>query len=184
MAIHVFKISAFVIKENVVELIEICGLKEGEIVAKEKKGSWLLIVSWFAVLAWMGFIFFLSSQAAEESGKLSAGITEAVIRVIKMVAPHTDLDIDVFNYIVRKCAHFLSYLVLGLLAMNALRRSGMTGRRLIAASLLICILYAASDEIHQLFVPGRAGQIRDVLIDSAGSLLGIVSYRLFRYKKT
>ena len=173
MAIHVFKISAFVIKENVVELIEICGLKEGEIVAKEKKGSWLLIVSWFAVLAWMGFIFFLSSQAAEESGKLSAGITEAVIRVIKMVAPHTDLDIDVFNHIVRKCAHFLSYLVLG-----------MTGRRLIAASLLICILYSASDEINQLFVPGRAGQIRDVLIDSAGSLLGIVSYRLFRYKKT
>jgi VanZ family protein len=167
----------------VVELIEICGTKEGEAVTKDKKGSWRLIVSWIAVLAWMGFIFSLSSQAAEESGKLSAGITEAVIRVIKMVAPHADLDIDVFNHIVRKCAHFVSYLVLGLLAMNALRRSGITGRRRIAVSLLICILYAASDEVHQLFVPGRAGQVKDVLIDSAGSSLGIASYSLFRNKK-
>ena len=39
---------------------------------------------------------------------------------------------------------------------------------------LICVIYAISDEIHQLFVPGRAGQVRDVLIDSAGSFLGII----------
>ena len=44
---------------------------------------------------------------------------------------------------------------------------------------LICVLYAISDEIHQLFVPGRAGQVRDVLIDSSGSFLGIFLVMLF-----
>ena len=35
-------------------------------------------------------------------------------------------------------------------------------------------LYAASDEIHQLFVPGRSGQLRDVFLDSAGVAAGIL----------
>ena len=37
----------------------------------------------------------------------------------------------------------------------------------------ICLLYAASDEIHQLFVPGRSGEVRDVMIDFSGAVLGI-----------
>ena len=41
------------------------------------------------------------------------------------------------------------------------------------------MIYAISDEIHQLFVPGRSGQVRDVLIDSAGSLLGIIIVMAF-----
>ena len=44
-------------------------------------------------------------------------------------------------------------------------------------SIMLGLVYAASDEIHQLYVPGRAGQFRDVLIDSAGVLLGICIYR-------
>jgi len=38
---------------------------------------------------------------------------------------------------------------------------------------LICVIYAISDEIHQLFVPGRTGQLKDVIIDSSGSFVGI-----------
>lgn len=41
---------------------------------------------------------------------------------------------------------------------------------------MICILYAISDEVHQLFVPGRGGQVRDVIIDSAGAIAGILGY--------
>ena len=41
-------------------------------------------------------------------------------------------------------------------------------------ALLIGILYAVSDEFHQLFVPGRAGQFRDVLVDGAGTVLGVL----------
>jgi hypothetical protein len=45
---------------------------------------------------------------------------------------------------------------------------------------LIGVLYAVSDEIHQTFVPGRAGQLRDVLIDSCGVLAGICIIKVLR----
>jgi len=62
--------------------------------------------------------------------------------------------------------------------MNALRRSGVNGWKFILFSLGICVLYAVSDEVHQLFVPGRGRQVRDVLIDSAGAIVGIGLYRV------
>lgn len=74
---------------------------------------------------------------------------------------------------IRKTAHFSVYLLLGVLVMNALRRSGVIGLKAVALAIGICVLYAVSDEVHQLFVPGRGGQARDVLIDSAGAILGI-----------
>ena len=40
----------------------------------------------------------------------------------------------------------------------------------------IAALYAASDEIHQLFVPGRSGQLSDVILDSAGALAGVAAF--------
>ncbi len=49
-------------------------------------------------------------------------------------------------------------------------------QRVISKSLIIGILYAISDEIHQLFVPGRSGKVTDVIIDSLGILTGIVFF--------
>jgi VanZ family protein len=44
---------------------------------------------------------------------------------------------------------------------------------------VLCLLYAAGDEFHQSFIPGRGPQIRDVCIDFAGALTGILLTRLF-----
>ena len=49
-------------------------------------------------------------------------------------------------------------------------------------SIILCIIYATSDEIHQLFVPGRACQLRDILIDSIGSITGVYLYKLINTK--
>ena len=57
--------------------------------------------------------------------------------------------------------------------MNALRQSGMRRTKSFAFCIAFCILYAASDELHQLFVDGRGAQVKDVLIDSAGSIVGV-----------
>lgn len=46
-------------------------------------------------------------------------------------------------------------------------------------ALLICVLYAISDEVHQKFIPGRSGEVRDVIIDTAGASVGISVYLLF-----
>ena len=86
---------------------------------------------------------------------------------------------NTIEYFVRKGAHMtefailsvLLFLWLGLWEMTLLRR-GMT-------AFLATAFYAASDEFHQLFVPGRSGRVSDVLIDSSGALLGVIVFILF-----
>jgi len=145
-------------------------------------------LSWLLVFLWMGVIFKLSSQAAEESSTLSEGITKVIVETVKKVAPQSEISVDDLNHMVRKSAHFFSYLLLGLLTVNALYQSGYTGMAGVVLGLSICVLYALSDEIHQIFVPGRGGQMRDVLIDSTGACVGIGIYilagRMIRKFKT
>lgn len=134
------------------------------------------IISWTAVLLWMILIFNLSSQEADQSDKLSKVVTEIVIETVEKVAPKGDFDIEKFNHIIRKNAHFLAYMVLGILVLNAFRRSGIYGYKSIGLALLISVLYAVSDEIHQFFVPGRGPGVWDVFIDSVGVIVGIGVY--------
>lgn len=83
------------------------------------------------------------------------------------------------HHVIRKNAHFFIYLVLGVLVKVALMNSGITGFKAIGIGLAICVGYAFSDEIHQLIVPGRGGQLSDVVIDSCGAGLGMVLQVLF-----
>lgn len=136
------------------------------------------IISWLVVILWMTLIFYLSSQPVYQSNNLSKKITEVIVGTVKKTSPNIDFNIARINYILRKNAHFFAYLVLGLLMMNASRRNGISGTKLVLLSLGICVFYAISDEIHQLFVPGRGGQVKDVLIDSAGAIVGIGVYEL------
>lgn len=131
-----------------------------------------IIFSYIVVLLWMVLIFSLSSQVAEQSASLSTGVTEVIMRVVKKIAPSIDFDIS--KHIVRKNAHFFVYLILGMLVINALKKSDVVRYKYIA--LLICVLYAISDEVHQIFVPGREPGVKDVLIDSAGAGIGILIY--------
>lgn len=78
------------------------------------------------------------------------------------------------HHFIRKNAHFFIYFILGVLVKYALNSSGSTGFKAVGISLLICVGYAFSDEIHQLVVPGRGGQLSDVVIDSCGAGLGIL----------
>ncbi len=150
----------------------------------QKRSFYGMIVSWGIVLGWMAVIFYLSAQHAEQSADLSGGITEFVNEVVEKVVPQTDLHIEQISYFVRKNAHFFAYMLLAILTLNALRRSGVRGRKSGALAFVISVLYAISDEVHQLFVPGRSGQVSDVLLDSVGALTGIGLYMfLSRWKK-
>ncbi|KAF1086286.1 VanZ like family protein [Sporotomaculum syntrophicum] len=144
-------------------------------------------LSWTAVLLWMALIINFSSQVAEQSNQLSTGITEIIVKTVEKIAPEAEFDIKSFNHIIRKNAHFFVYLILGILVINALRRSGVHGYRSVVITVGVCALYAISDEIHQLFVPGRGGQVKDVFIDSAGASVGVGFYwvvsRLVKGKK-
>ena len=137
------------------------------------------IFSWALVVIWMVLIFYLSHQPATESNKLSTNITEKIVEVVEKVIPSNKFDIRRFNHIIRKNAHFFAYLVLGILVSNGISAGSKSGSKIVVIAILICVLYAISDEFHQLFVPGRGGQVRDVIIDSAGSIVGILLYNRF-----
>lgn len=134
------------------------------------------ILSCIFIVIWMGLIFKLSSQPAVQSGQLSGKVTNINIKAIEKVKPDTKFNTGEFNHIIRKNAHFFIYLILGILTINALKTNGIKGYRCVIFTLFICILYASSDEIHQIFVPGRSAQVKDVFIDSAGAGAGILVY--------
>ncbi|MCK5761950.1 MAG: VanZ family protein [Candidatus Izimaplasma sp.] len=141
-------------------------------------------ISWILVIGWMAIIFLLSAQGANDSAVVSAGITDRIYQVLNSSFPN--LNIETLHIFIRKLAHFAIYLVLGGLVFNALNYNEQKQSYNFIVALLISFLYAISDEIHQTFVPGRAGQIYDVLIDLIGSLIGIkalVMYNNFYKKK-
>ena len=162
---------------------------------KLKKPTRHTALSLVALILWCTFIFYMSARVAQDSDALSLGFAG---RFLHLVVPgFSDMSAadqlalaTSINHPVRKLAHFTEYLVLGILAVNALRlHIGSSGRYfedeaitpsrnfcIPALSWAFCILYAASDEFHQLFVPGRAGLVTDVCIDSAGALLGILLF--------
>ncbi|MGO4889568.1 VanZ family protein [Anaerobacillus sp. MEB173] len=144
-------------------------------------------LSWAAVVMWMSVIFYLSHQPAASSNELSGGVVEVIVTTIGTVTS-SSVNTENFNFIVRKSAHFLAYFLLGVLVLNALRSNGLQVYRRMGLAFLICVGYAVSDEVHQIFIPGRSGEIRDVLIDSAGAGVGIgvmwLLGRIFRKKSS
>lgn len=126
------------------------------------------------VILWMIIIFIFSHQKADDSSKLSDGIILKTVRIIEKITDKEYSDEEMLNNFVkpvRKLAHFTIYLILGILVYLYVKELNIS--KIFIISLLVCILYALSDEIHQLFIIGRSGRILDVFIDSLGSLLGI-----------
>jgi VanZ family protein len=128
------------------------------------------ILWWVLIVLWCGLIFYMSSNNADESSNQSLFIADLLNRWLRrLFGPHA------FTFsedVVRKTAHFFEYLVLGcLLFMGFLDRS--RPGRVILSVFIAGFLFAVSDEIHQLFVPGRTMRPIDVLIDMAGIALAV-----------
>lgn len=147
-------------------------------------------ISWFLVFLWMILIFTLSNMTGEVSTKASVGGIEKTITVIadttnKMNITKKDNDqpkrikkiSKKLNYPVRKYMHVTEYLILTLLLYNAFCKSGIKNRKTLFLCLLICFLYACTDEFHQLFRE-RTSSFIDVLIDTSGGLIAVLIIKL------
>lgn len=153
---------------------------------KLRRTIWKLL-SVIAVILWAAVIFRFSSQQGTKSSGVSGKICYAIATEYSNLS-HQDLSeaqirtiAEGIQFPVRKAAHMSEYALLALLVFNALRALGMAGgKKRYALSLLLVAAYAASDEIHQLFIPGRSGQLWDVLIDTAGGLIMLCLIRLIR----
>lgn len=141
----------------------------------------ICVCCWLFVAVLMVFIFAFSSQAAAKSRAVSMGVTEWLIRLAGTWQGLTQQDVGqlvtAFNPVIRKMAHFILYFLLGTGSWFAvwytcgalhLRKGWNTW----VVALGLSLLYAASDELHQLFVSGRGCELQDVLLDFAGAALG------------
>ena len=139
-------------------------------------------VLWILIVFCMGTIFFLSSQEATESKKVSSGVIKTIVKAVDFTNELNEEELnniaEDLTFIVRKGAHFSAYAIICILWSLLLSEYNICGKRNLLFSLLICFLYACSDEIHQIFVPGRSGEIRDVIIDSCGAITGYIFLKL------
>lgn len=128
------------------------------------------------LVIWMAFIFSMSSQNSEVSSNTSGEAIRVVLSIIpKFNEQPEEVKVNVvekLQFITRKSAHFIAYMIFGIISMLLLLQYGKINKKPLLA-FLICVAFAISDEVHQLFVPGRSGQLKDVMIDSSGSLVGI-----------
>lgn len=132
------------------------------------------VVRWALTATWMAVIFLFSAQTGGDSAGLSARLVSAISPTLPQVPP------EALTAALRKSAHVGEYAILGALLTWAWRAwphrlppgANVRGRHAVGP-VLAGITYATSDEFHQLFVPGRAGQVTDVGFDSIGVIIGV-----------
>lgn len=140
------------------------------------------LLSIVLVIAWMMIVFYFSHQQGEGSGSMSKTI---VIKAIEIVDIKNNISyeqkeeiVKIVEPIIRKLAHLCIYILGGMLILNCIYQFIKINKISIICSALIGVSYAISDEIHQLFIIGRSGNAKDVIIDSLGIFIGISIYLL------
>lgn len=143
------------------------------------------IIYGILVIVWMALVFAFSSQNGEKSRKTSGYFTDKVVQIIVKVKPDVNIENieEIVGFIIRKMAHFSIYFVGGILIFNFVSTFPLKLRNVVLLTFILGCVYSISDEMHQLFISERAGQIRDVLIDSAGVLIAILLMRKFKEEK-
>ena len=143
----------------------------------------LRIILILLLLCTFFIIFGFSSQDGETSGGLSRNITNKILQLSSkynnLEQEEKDQVSDRTEKIIRKIAHFSIYTLVGLLLMGLLSTYKIKENWRIMLSVLLGMIYAISDEIHQGFTPGRSPRIADVYIDTLGVILGILLVLLF-----
>lgn len=150
-----------------------------ETMRRSKAVRWSRVAGIMAVI-WMCVIFSFSAQTKEESGAVSEGFSYRMVSTTGLLF-HLHIDEEQIRAIaraiegfVRKCAHMTEFAILAWLLYGWLCGWEIKRLRKVCLAAALAILYACSDEFHQLFVAGRAGRFSDVLIDSAGIVLGLL----------
>lgn len=154
------------------------------------KNNIKLAISIVLLLICMIVIFIFSNTPGEESNQQSLGIVH-IIKDKTIDGTATDINHnqtpensnnveDILNFLLRKCAHATVYLVLAIITTTTIiQLNKKPERRCYILAVIFCFIYAITDEYHQLFVNGRSGEFRDVLIDTSGAIIGVICVWIF-----
>jgi VanZ family protein len=120
---------------------------------------------WWPALVWAILISIFSTGTFT-----TENTSRVIIPVLHWLLPHASSEtLSLIHHVIRKCGHFTEYFVLSLLLLHALRAGTRAfGVRWALIVILIVAGYAALDEFHQSFVPGRGAAVSDVLLDTTG----------------
>lgn len=122
-------------------------------------------------------IFNFSADQSEESNEKSGKVVEAIVenspKTKNLNKQEKEKKKEEMVTPVRKTAHFSVYTCLGALIYSLCRTFEGKNWKKVLLSIGLAFLYACSDEVHQVFVSGRSGEIRDVCIDSCGAAFGV-----------
>lgn len=127
------------------------------------------VIFWTLSIFTMFFIFLMSHKDATTSNSLSVTLVNLCGFLGLDV---TSSNFDIIHTLIRKLGHISEFFFLAFCLYNALI-CDFTFKKSVFLAFIISFLYAISDEFHQLFIPGRCGNITDVMIDSLGMLLFI-----------
>lgn len=131
------------------------------------RAGWLV-----AVALWTLFIWSKSLFAGPESSAQSNFVVILARPFFEALGLH---DVDTMGFIVRKTAHFTEYTILGILLGLSCPERGISWREELYGAAVPSV-----DETIQLFVPGRSGQITDVMLDCAGVAFGMTLVSLVK----
>lgn len=151
-----------------------------------RKNFWIRGIFLAATLSWMIVIFSFSAQPADDSGATSQGVGAFLAELFvpgygDWSMQRQEAFVEKIDHPVRKAGHLTEYAILGTLVTGTVFSFGLRGKRAALTAEGVGVLYAASDEFHQLFVPGRGSQITDVLIDASGFAVGVAAvFVIFR----
>ena len=138
----------------------------------------LRIIIIILLIGTFGIIFGFSSQDAEESSGISRKVTEILTSNIKSIQEKPEAEkeevLNKIESVVRKVAHFSIYTIVGILLISLFKTYNIKEMNRFSISLILGVIYASSDEIHQCFTPGRGPQVTDVIIDTMSVLFGIL----------
>lgn len=158
-----------------------------------RKIFWIRGIFLAATLSWMIVIFSFSAQPADDSGATSQGVGAFLAEFFvpgyeDWSTQRQEAFVEKIDHPVRKAGHLTEYAVLGTLVTGTVLSFGLRGKRAALTAEGIGVLYAASDEFHQLFVPGRGSQVTDVLIDASGFAVGVAAafvifWMICRYRR-
>ncbi len=144
------------------------------------------IITTVITVAIAAVIFYLSTQPAEISAAESGGICEKILALFdfyRSAAPEAKAEmLESFNNLFRSLAHFGVFFLLSLSSAFMWKAWDIGWPS--SAALITAALYAVTDELHQLFVPGRAFQFTDILIDLAGAFLAaLIFFLIFFFRR-
>lgn len=128
------------------------------------------------VIIWMIIIFKFSNEPATVSGNTSSNVTKIIVSIFTskdITEEQKNELIEKLDPMIRKLAHFSLYTIGGILILLYINIYKLEESKKIVYSIAIGSIYSCTDEIHQIFIPGRSGEFTDVMLDSIGIATGV-----------